>query len=195
MKLIKKSAAAVGLIPARKPEVVSGIKSAVSATNLVGELGEECLNVRKYEREYSNTIDFNTVVWSYISVRMRNTHKGALQDYLGAIGDLLNRVASMTFGVYEKVTFSGRSVNEFVSKKKFETNVTREGLVDFNQQFEIYLQKLRKVSGCIFNNILNVVFDRDPKGIEAEDFYKVFYRMNNDQKIFIFVVFIAWMIK
>ncbi|WP_024653672.1 hypothetical protein [Borrelia persica] len=312
--IIKKSAAAVGLIPAENPEVVPEIKSPVddqkkdkalhsldslgedlmavsevkdpknakaedkqivgsaisnSATNLVGELGEEWLNVKKYEREYNNTIDFNTAVWSYISVEMTNTHKGALQqfqklinrfedaknrfgeyksydlvyelpemipanvfdlnkisfafnyrpehvyisfgyleyslyallygikkiedfykgkgrdrrDYLDAIGDLLNRVASMTFGVYEKVTFRGRSGYEFVNKKKFETNVTREDLVDFNQQFEIYLQKLRKVSRCIFNNILNVVLDRDPKGIEAKDFYKVFYRMNNDQKI------------
>ncbi|WP_024653666.1 hypothetical protein [Borrelia persica] len=105
------------------------------------------------------------------------------KHYSDAMANLINKLASMTSGLYPRLTFSKRAYYQSIDYENFKNLVKVQDLIAFNEQLEIYLRKLSRVADRVLGNILQVLLNCDPEKLEAEDLYEIFDKMNNDQKI------------
>ncbi|WP_024653664.1 hypothetical protein [Borrelia persica] len=98
---------------------------------------------------------------------------------------LIDRVAEMMVGFDEYFDLVQGDDQLSHNRRYILENITNfRSIFYLIRELKEYFQKLRKVADCIFDNILNVVLDNGVLGgVEAEDFYKVFDRMNKDPGI------------
>ncbi|WP_051410716.1 hypothetical protein [Borrelia duttonii] len=108
-------------------------------------------------------------------------------EYKEACKKFVDRLSDMTTGSYYYLNFNHDlpySKGRNIDKKNFETKATLEDLSELNKHFVQYMNKMREVVSVVTCNVYDVIhsiFEGDE--ITAEDFYKIFDKMNNDADI------------
>ncbi|WP_241766243.1 hypothetical protein [Borrelia crocidurae] len=108
-------------------------------------------------------------------------------EYKEACKKFIDRLSDMTTGSYYYLNFNHSlpySKGRGIDKKNFETKATLEDLSELNKHFVQYMNKMKEVVSVVMHNVYKVIhsiFEGDE--ITAEDFYKIFDKMNNDADI------------
>ncbi|WP_242400609.1 hypothetical protein [Borrelia crocidurae] len=108
-------------------------------------------------------------------------------EYKEACRKFVGRLSDMTTGSYYYLNFNHSlpySKGKGIDKENFETKATLEDLSELNKHFVQYMNKMGKVVSVVMNNVYEVIHSIfEGYEITAEDFYKIFDKMNNDADI------------